>query len=92
MNMENLTALSYDLRKDVIDMICAGKAGHIGGDMSVMDTLVALYFNQMNVTPDNMDDPNHDRFVMSKGHSVEASVNSALNLSDIRTISFRESK
>ena len=40
--------------------------------MSVMDTLVALYFNQMNVTPDNMDDPNHDRFVMSKGHSVEA--------------------
>lgn len=72
MNMKNLTALSYDLRKDVIDMICAGKAGHIGGDMSVMDTLVALYFNQMNVTPDNMDDPNHDRFVMSKGHSVEA--------------------
>lgn len=72
MNMENLTALSYDLRKDVIDMICAGKAGHIGGDMSVMDTLTALYFNQMNVTPDNMDDPNHDRFVMSKGHSVEA--------------------
>ena len=62
MNMENLTALSYDLRKDVIDMICAGKAGHIGGDMSVMDTLTALYFNQMNVTPDNMDDPNHDRF------------------------------
>ena len=74
MNMENLTALSYDLRKDVIDMICAGKAGHIGGDMSVMDTLVALYFNQMNVTPDNMDDPNRDRFVMSKGHSVEAYV------------------
>lgn len=36
MNMENLTALSYDLRKDVIDMICAGKAGHIGGDMSVI--------------------------------------------------------
>ena len=53
-------------------MIVAGKGGHIGGDMSVMDTLVALYFNQMNVSPDNMDDPNHDRFVMSKGHSVEA--------------------
>lgn len=44
MNMRNLIALSYDLRKDVIDMICAGKAGHIGGDMSVMDTLVAPYF------------------------------------------------
>lgn len=70
--MENLTALAYDLRKDVINMICAGKAGHIGGDMSVMDTLVTLYFSQMNISPDNMDDPDRDLFVMSKGHSVEA--------------------
>ena len=70
--MENLTALAYDLRKDVINMICAGKAGHIGGDMSVMDTLVTLYFSQMNISPENMDDPERDLFVMSKGHSVEA--------------------
>ena len=70
--MENLTALSYDLRKDVIEIICAGKAGHIGGDMSVIDTLITLYFKQMNISPENMDDPNRDRFVMSKGHSVEA--------------------
>ncbi len=69
--MENLTALAYDLRKDVINMICAGKAGHIGGDMSVMDTLVTLYFSQMNISPENMDDPDRDLFVMSKGHSVE---------------------
>ena len=70
--MESLTALSYDLRKDVIEIICAGKAGHIGGDMSVIDTLIALYFKQMNISPKNMDDENRDRFVMSKGHSVEA--------------------
>lgn len=70
--MENLTALSYDLRKDIVEIICAGKAGHIGGDMSVVDTLVALYFKQMNIGPDMMEDPNRDRFVMSKGHSVEA--------------------
>lgn len=70
--MENLTALAYDLRKDVINMICAGKAGHIGGDMSVMDTLVTLYFSQMNISPENMDNPDRDLFVMSKGHSVEA--------------------
>ena len=70
--MENLTALAYDLRQDVINMICAGKAGHIGGDMSVMDTLVTLYFSQMNISPENMDDPDRDLFVMSKGHSVEA--------------------
>ena len=42
--MENLKALSYDLRRTVVDMIIAGKGGHIGGDMSVMDILVELYF------------------------------------------------
>lgn len=70
--MRNLKALSYDLRKNVIDMIVEGKGGHIGGDMSVMDILVELYFEQMNISPENMDDLDRDRFVMSKGHSVEA--------------------
>lgn len=70
--MENLKVLSYDLRKDVVDIIIAGKGGHIGGDMSVLDILVELYFEQMNVSPENFEDPNRDRFVMSKGHSVEA--------------------
>lgn len=70
--MENLKALSFDLRKNVIDMIIEGKGGHIGGDMSVLDILVELYFEQMNISPENMDDPDRDRFVMSKGHSVEA--------------------
>lgn len=70
--MEQLKAMSYDLRKDVIDMIVEGKGGHIGGDMSVMDILVELYFEQMNISPENQDDPDRDRFVMSKGHSVES--------------------
>ena len=70
--MENLKALSYDLRKNVVDMIVEGKGGHIGGDMSVMDILVELYFDQMNISPENQNDPNRDRFVMSKGHAVEA--------------------
>lgn len=70
--MENLKALSYELRKNVVDMIVEGKGGHIGGDMSVIDTLVQLYFGEMNISPENMDDPNRDRFVMSKGHAVEA--------------------
>lgn len=68
----NLTALSYKLREDVVEIIRAGKSGHIGGDMSVMDILVALYFRQMNISPENREDANRDLFVMSKGHSVEA--------------------
>ncbi len=70
--MADLKAMSYDLRKNVVDMIVEGKGGHIGGDMSVIDTLIALYFDAMNVGPENMDDPDRDRFVMSKGHCVEA--------------------
>lgn len=70
--MENLKALSFDLRKDVLDMIMGAKAGHIGGDMSVIDILITLYFKQMNISPENMDNPDRDKFVLSKGHSVEA--------------------
>ena len=69
--MQNLKALSYKLRRDVVGMIMAGKAGHIGGDMSVMETMVSLYFHAMNISPENQDDPNRDMFVMSKGHCVE---------------------
>ncbi|MCI8370839.1 MAG: transketolase [Lachnospiraceae bacterium] len=70
--MENLTAFSFDLRKKVVEMIREGGGGHIGGDMSVIDILITLYFKQMNISPQNMDDPDRDRFVLSKGHSVEA--------------------
>jgi transketolase len=70
--MVDLKVLSCDLRKNVVDMIVEGKGGHIGGDMSVIDILIELYFEQMNISPENMDDPDRDRFVMSKGHSVEA--------------------
>ena len=68
----NLKALAYQLRRDTIDIICAGKAGHIGGDMSVMEVLVELYFDQMNIDAKNPEDPDRDLFVLSKGHSMEA--------------------
>ena len=70
--MENLTAKSFELRQDVVRMVVSGKAGHIGGDMSVMDILVSLYFHEMNVGPENFSDPGRDKFVLSKGHAVEA--------------------
>ena len=70
--MNELKVMSYDLRRDVVDMIISGKGGHIGGDMSMMDILVTLYFKVMNISPENQDDPDRDRFILSKGHSVEA--------------------
>lgn len=70
--MMNLQALSFELRKDVVDMIYNAKAGHIGGDFSVIDILVTLYYKHMNVSPETASDQNRDRFILSKGHSVEA--------------------
>lgn len=72
MDNKELALLSYELRKKTVDVIVGAKTGHIGGDMSVMDTLVMLYFKHMNISPENMDDPNRDKFVLSKGHSVES--------------------
>ena len=70
--MEDLKAKAYALRRDVLDMVYRAKTGHIGGDFSVMEILTALYFKEMNISPQNQDDPDRDYFVMSKGHSVEA--------------------
>ena len=68
----NLKANSYKLRQDILNIVYHAKGGHIGGDMSVIDTLNVLYNKQMNVTPENFHDPDHDRFILSKGHTVEA--------------------
>ena len=68
----NLKKKSYELRKDVLEMIYRAKNGHIGGDFSVMEILVDLYCKQMNVTPENFRDDDRDRFILSKGHAVEA--------------------
>lgn len=69
---ENLKALSYALRRDVLEIIYRAKMGHIGGDFSVMEILVALYMKEMNISPDNCKEPGRDYFVLSKGHSMEA--------------------
>ena len=84
----NLKALSYECRLNVLDMIKGAGTGHIGGDFSVMDILITLYFKQMNITPETADDPNRDLFVMSKGHSVEAyySVLAAKGFLDIKEV------
>lgn len=69
-------------------MVMAGGGGHLGGDMSVIDILSVLYFRIMNVTPETADSPDRDRFVLSKGHSVEAlyavlAAKGFLNLEDV---------
>ncbi|WP_413814759.1 transketolase [Acutalibacter muris] len=71
MKLHDLEVLSWDLRQHTLDIIMAGGGGHIGGDMSLMNALLVLYENHLNVTPTTVHDPDRDRFVLSKGHSME---------------------
>lgn len=71
-DIESLEPLRWKLRQRCVDIIMSGGGGHIGGDMSIIDALLVLYKRHLNVTPQTVDDPDRDRFVMSKGHAMEA--------------------
>lgn len=58
--------------KRLMEIVFKAKAGHIGGDLSCLNVLTVLYNAVMNINPLNLKDPDRDRFVMSKGHCVEA--------------------
>lgn len=55
-------------RWHVVNTVAASKAGHVGGPLSAMDLLVALFFNELDIRPDQPDWPERDRFILSKGH------------------------
>jgi transketolase len=63
---------SIHYRKTVLSMIKHAGAGHTGGSLSSIDILNVLYNRVLRVTPGTFRDPDRDRFVQSKGHSVEA--------------------
>jgi transketolase len=62
--------IAWELRADVVRMIGVGKAGHLGGSCSLAEIVAALYFGKMHFDPKALADPNRDRFLLSKGHSV----------------------
>ena len=59
-------------RKRLVEVIFKAKAGHIGGDLSCLNVLTVLYNGIMRIDSSILKDANRDRFVMSKGHCVEA--------------------
>lgn len=71
MNERDLKRKSIEYRKTILTIIHQAKAGHTGGSLSCVDILNVLYNHVMNVSPQNFADPNRDRYVQSKGHSVE---------------------
>ncbi len=60
------------IRKDAVASVFAAGSGHPGGSLSISDVLAYLYFDRMNVSADKANDPDRDRFVLSKGHAAPA--------------------
>ena len=71
-NIEVLKNIAKTIRRDIITMITESASGHPGGSLSAVEILTTLYFNEMNVDINNPNDPNRDRFVLSKGHAAPA--------------------
>lgn len=72
MNISELTLQCESIRRRLVEVIYKAKAGHIGGGLSSLNTLTALYFHVMNIDPSQPKMPGRDRLVMSKGHCCEA--------------------
>ncbi len=73
MNIDELQLLCERNRKRLVEVVYKAKAGHIGGDLSCLNVLTALYFHVMRgLDPADPKAPLRDRFVLSKGHCVEA--------------------
>ena len=60
------------IRRRVVEVIYNANSGHIGGSLSSIEIETALYFHVMNIDPSNPKKADRDRFILSKGHSVEA--------------------
>jgi transketolase len=60
------------VRKHAIASIYHAGSGHPGGALSCADILACLFGAELNIWPEKMDDPNRDRFVLSKGHAAPA--------------------
>ena len=68
----NLKEKAAQLRIDIINELFEAQSGHPGGSLSCIDTLTALYYNVMNIRPEQPDWEDRDRFVLSKGHCCPA--------------------
>ena len=72
MKERELEILATKARLLLFDAIYTAQSGHPGGSLSSVDAITALYFSEMNVNPAEPEDPERDRFVLSKGHCAPA--------------------
>lgn len=65
-----LQSIAHQLRRNVLEMIGIGKAGHWGGSSSLAETMAVLYFHAMHIDRANPKAPERDRLLLSKGHAA----------------------
>ena len=70
MDKLELQKKALQVRKGIIEGVHSAKCGHPGGSLSAADLFTYLYFEEMNIDPKHPDDPERDRFVLSKGHTA----------------------
>ena len=72
MEILELQRIANEVRKGIVTSTHSAKAGHPGGSLSAADILTYLYFEELNVNPEDYSNPDRDRFVLSKGHAAPA--------------------
>ena len=70
MNTAQLQSFCTAVRRDIINMTANAGSGHPGGSLSAVELVSAIFCTQMRVDPKNPQDPDRDRFVLSKGHAA----------------------
>jgi transketolase len=70
LTIEEMQALSKQIRRDIITMIGTAGSGHPGGSLSAVEILTALYFKIMRHNPADPHWEDRDRFILSKGHAA----------------------
>ena len=72
MNDNKLAITANHIRQGIVTAVYNAKSGHPGGSLSIADIMTYLYFEEMNIDPDDPDKKDRDRFVLSKGHTAPA--------------------
>ena len=70
--LTQLQEIAKQIRFGIVDTIYKAKDGHPGPALGATDIITALYFSEMNIDPQNPNDPDRDRFILSKGHACPA--------------------
>ena len=70
MNKLELMKTANEVRKGIIAAVHSAKSGHPGGSLSAADIYTYLYFEEMNIDPEDPKKADRDRFVLSKGHTA----------------------